>query len=205
MERFISIKESRGEKAMEPVLSKETVDNILRRLMLAFQYKPSTENEYKEMLSLYYNSLSKSGVSEKKLIDVAGNMVFTWKPEFGRKFPSVKEIVDKAGVSPISIAEKAHGVIKNKIMTVGGYEPLSLGFDHRHFVAMEVIRKMGGWFAVCQQGPEVWENNKNRFKEKFEQLYYEKEIPKKPLLGQSDLRNQEFLSEYNKNQIENKT
>lgn len=189
---------------MEPILSKELVDNVLRKMMLAFQYKPSTQNEYNELFSLYYNSFNESKITEKQLLDVAGRIIFTWEPNFGKKFPSVKKIIDLAGISASSIAEKAHSVIRGKIMKVGGYEPVDLGKEHRHFVAMESIRKMGGWFAICQKGVEEWSRNKPRFIHEFEELYYTTDVPEKPLLGGSDLRNQEFLAEYNKNQIENK-
>ena len=202
MERFIPIKE-RGAKAMVTILSKEVLDNVLRRLMLAFQYKPTSQNEYNETFNLYYNSLKESGITEKQLLDVSGKLVFTWKPEYGRKFPTVKEFVDLAGVSAQSIAKVAHGALKIKIMKVGGYECLDLGKEHKHFVAMEAVRKMGGWFVICQKGVEEWERNKARFCTEFENLYYSGKVPKRPLLCGSDLRNTEFLENYNSKQIEN--
>lgn len=170
--------------------------------MICYQYKPQNENEAKELIESYYKALSKIEINDELFAKTSARLLYSWKPEFGVKFPPLSDFVDLAGVSPSSIAEKAHRVLKNKILKVGGYEPLDLGKEHKHFVAMEAIRKMGGWFAVCQQGVEQWEKNKKRFSELFEDLYYEK-VPHKPLLCGSDLKNQEFLAKYNKNQIDN--
>lgn len=177
---------------------------VMKKMMLCFQYKPQTADEAKELFETYYNALSKSEITDEQFSNVAGRMVLSWSPQFGRKFPSVKELSDLAGVSAQSIAEKAHRALKIKILKVGGYSCLDLGKEHKHFVAMEAIRRLGGWFAICQQGVEQWEKNKKRFCTEFEDLYYSGKVPQKPLLCGSDLRNQEFLARYNKNQIENK-
>jgi hypothetical protein len=175
---------------------------IMKKMMICFQYKPQTQEEAKELFETYYQSLSKLKVTKDQFANVAGRLVLSWKPEFGRKFPAVSEITDLIGVSAQSIAETAHSVLKSKIMTIGGYDVLDLGKEHRHFVAMEAVRKMGGWFAVCQNGVEQWERNKKRFCTEFENIYYSGNVPKKPLLCGSDLRNQEYLAKYNSNQIE---
>ena len=134
--------------------------DVMKKMMLCFQYKPQTAEEAKDLFETYYQALSKSEITEEQFSNVAGRMVLSWKPEYGRKFPSVKEIIDLAGVSTSSIAKKAHRALKIKIMKVGGYDCLDLGKEYRHFVAMEAVRKMGGWFAVCQNGVEQWEKNK---------------------------------------------
>lgn len=173
-------------------------------MMICFQYKPQTAEEAKDLFETYYQALSKSEITDEQFANVAGRLVLSWKPDFGRKFPSVKEISDLSGVSAQAIAEMAHRALKSKIMSVGGYGCLDLGKEHKHFVAMDAVRKLGGWFAVCQQGIEQWEKNKKRFCAEFEDIYYSGKVTKRPLLCGSDLRNQEFLAEYNKNQIEGK-
>jgi hypothetical protein len=171
--------------------------------MLSFQYHLPSAKDASELIDTYFQSFKAAKMNNEHLVKAAGRLVFSWKPEYGRKFPTVKEFIDITGVSPSSIAKKAHTYLKIQIMKVGGYECLDLGKEHRHLVAMEAIRKMGGWFVVCQNGLQEFDRNKDRFCKEFEDLYYQTDIPIKPLLCGSDARNVEFLLEYNSNQIEN--
>jgi len=192
------------QKEVTALLAYNHFKEVMKKMMISFQYKPQTAEEAKDLFDTYYKSLSKLNVTDEQFSNVAGRLVLSWKPSFGRKFPVLSEISDLIGVSAHSIAEKAHRALKIKILKVGGYDCLDLGKEHKHFVAMEAVRKLGGWYAICQQGIEQWEKNKKRFCTEFEDLYYSGSVPKKPLLCGSDLRNQEFLAKYNKNQIGNK-
>jgi len=183
-------------------MDKLKFESAFKALCISVGYQFEDEQTRIETLRVYFEMLSKNHFTDEGWNNTVNKLILSWKPEYGRKFPTVKEVLDVAGVSPSSIAEKAHKAIKSRIFKCSPYEPQDFGKEHRHFVAMEVIRIMGGWFTVCQSGPEKWEKNKVRFLKEFEDIYYRTDIPKKPLLGQSDKVNQEFLAEYNKNQIE---
>ena len=183
-------------------LSFSTHKNIMARLMISIQYKPQNQSEAELLIDSYFKSFEASGMTNENLIKVAGILITSWNPSFGRKFPSVKEFLDIGKVSVSSTAKKAHSAVKWKIINEGANMPISLGVEHRHFVAMECIRRMGGWSVVAQQGVESWNKNENRFCKLYEDIFNDSDIPKKPLLGSSDARNAEFLENYNTSQIE---
>lgn len=183
-------------------LNFSTHKNIMSRLMISIQYKPQNQNEAELLIDSYFKSFESSGMTEENLIKVAGILITSWAPSFGRKFPSVKEFLDIGKVSVSTIANKAHTALRWKIMHEGSNMPISLGVEHRHFVAMECIRRMGGWVVVAQQGVESWNKNESRFCGMYEGIFYDDDISKKPLLGTSDRKNAEFLANYNTNQIE---
>lgn len=174
-----------------------------KALAIAVGYSFENKEDRVAALRIYYSTLESNGFTDEEWHKCVERMITTFKPQYGVKFPPVKDFLDMSGLSVLSISEKAHRYVKNKIMTVGGYMPISFGKEHRHFVAMESIRRMGGWFAICQKGVQEWDNNKSRFVKIYEELFYDMEVPQKPLLGASDKKNQEFLAEYNGNQIEN--
>lgn len=182
-------------------LNFSTHKNIMSRLMISIQYKPQNQNEAELLIDSYFKSFEASGMTEENLIKVAGILITSWSPSFGRKFPSVKEFLDIGKVSVSSTAKKAHSAVKWKIMNEGSNMPISLGSQHRHFVAMECLRRMGGWVVVAQQGIQSWDKNESRFCKLYEEIFNDTDIPNKPLLGSSDARNTEFLATYNTNQI----
>ena len=159
--------------------------------MICFQYKPEKIEDAKKMIDTYFSALNESKITDDQMIFVSGKLLLTWTPSFGRKFPTVKEFLDISGLSASSIAEKAHKAIKNAILRVGAYEVLFLGNEHRHAVAHECIRQMGGWPKVCQSGLQDWDKQKERFCKIFEEKYYEK-IENKPVLCLSDNKNIEY-------------
>lgn len=171
--------------------------------MISFQYKPQTAEEVRDLFDTYYQSLSKSEITDKQFTDVAGRIVLSWKPDFGRKFPSVKEFVDIAGVSASVIAEKAYNGIRGQIIEHGynGQLFLSKSPAHRHHVAFKVISIMGGWVAITTAGVKKYNERKDEFIKLYQDFYY-KEVPRvEYLLGSSDLSNERFLANYNSNQI----
>jgi hypothetical protein len=176
------------------MIDKIKFDAGFKALCKSFVFRFKNSQEEQETLRVYHHSLSKYMTDEdwRKSIN---KLILTWIPEFGRSFPTVKDFLDAVGLSPEEIAKKAHAVLKIKILKYGGYEAITLGSEHRHYVAMEAVRRMGGWFNVAQSGIESWERNKERFCREYVDLYFSDAIPKTPLLGGSDLVNQRFLEQ----------
>ena len=187
------------------LLNFTTHEKILSKMMISFQYRPQTQQEAKELIETYFKSFSKIGIDDTILSNVAERLIYTWKPQFGVKFPPVKDFIDIAGVSASSIGEKAFKAIESRIKTLGNYHPLELGekpeAEHKRSVTFEVIRLMGGWVTIATSGATVWEKRKGEFLSLFEGLYY-KDIPVTDyLLGSSNIQNDKVIAKYNKNQI----
>jgi hypothetical protein len=47
----------------------------------------------KERFNLYYKKLKESGLDEDKISNSINNLIYTWRPEYGRKLPSIAEII----------------------------------------------------------------------------------------------------------------
>jgi len=41
----------------------------------------------------YYEKLKESGIDEQFIVNSINNLIYTWKPEYGRKLPSIAEII----------------------------------------------------------------------------------------------------------------
>jgi hypothetical protein len=177
-----------------------------RALCVAVGYStPKSDEQF--MLKVYYRKLKEKGFNDDLWVKTINRLIDCWKPEYGVEFPSVAEVLSLSGMSVSSIAKSAHKALEWKIKNVGYDGSFVLSKDgkteHKHYVAMEAVRRMGGWQNVASQGPYEWAKNLNRFCDIYEELFYSDNIPQKPLLGFSDLKRSEFLAEYNKNQIEN--
>jgi len=150
-----------------------------------------SDEEMQDVLKVYYKTLCDEKMNDDIFNETVQKLIRTWTPEFGKKFPTIKDLLNTAGLSVESISEKAHGAIRKAIMAVGAYEPLSLGKEHRHAVAHETIRRMGGWPTVCQNGIQEWDRNKERFLRIYSELYFQK-VENKHLLCLSDNKNIEY-------------
>lgn len=50
-----------------------------------------TPNDKKAVF--YYEKLKESGIDEQFIVNSINNLIYTWKPEYGRKLPSIAEII----------------------------------------------------------------------------------------------------------------
>ena len=153
-------------------------------------------------LRVYYNILKENGYTDEMWEKSINRMIQTFEPKFGKFYPSTKDFLDMGGMSVSERAKKAHRFPKEEIKNRGYTLPPRFKNKHSHNVAKECIRRLGGWCAVCQDSLMEWDRKLDEFVKLYEELYFG-EQSEKPLLGHSDLKNQEFLAEYNKNQIEN--
>ena len=155
-------------------------------------------------LRLYYTTLKDSGYTDELWTKNINRMIQTFRPSYGVNFPLLKDFLDMGGMS-VSVKSKiAHKFTYGQIRDIGYNAPPMFKNKHSHNVAKECIRKMGGWRSICEDGVKIWNEREQEFIGLYEKLYFE-EPSEKPLLGSSDLRNQEFLTEYNKNQQLTKT
>ena len=171
-----------------------------KALCISVGYRFTSEQERKDHLRVFYQTLSKNGFTDIIWEESVNKMILNWDTNFGRKLPTVKDFLDLNGLSVSVIAESAHKGVKNLIMSIGGYEPVSFGKKHKHNVAHAVVREMGGWYQICQN-PTEWDKRKGQFIKTFERLFYDEVPVDKPLLGKSTEANARFLAEYNNNQL----
>ena len=153
-------------------------------------------------LRLYYNTLKENGYTDEMWETAVNRMIQTFKPQYGNTYPILKAFLDIGGMSVSERAKRAHKYTYSQIKDMGYTCPPEFKNCHSHNVAKECIRSFGGWYAICQNGLHEWDKTLSKYIETFEKLYF-KEPSQQPLLGHSDLRNQEFLAKYNKNQIGN--
>lgn len=95
----------------------------------------------------------------------------------------------------LTIALKAYEAVESSIKKVGLYSPISLGFEHRHYVAHAVIRKMGGWILIAGAGVKVFRNKREKFISLYIEMYNHEQV-ESPLFGASTIHNEKFISDY---------
>lgn len=182
---------------MESFLNKNIFDKIFRRLMLAFQFKPTTENEYNEMFALYFNTFSRHKLTDQQIINVGAKLIMNWKPEYGRKFPTVSDFLSLEGALPSQVAKKALKWLKKKKIKTGPYRPLEIknNNDRKSLLIIQTVHELGGWINYCSLMYDEEKKFDIQFLETYERNYYDDKCihDKHYLLGLSDMKNNELL------------
>lgn len=172
------------------LMDKKIFNNCFDFLVANFGYRFESEQEAMVKRKAFYDFLSANDFTDELIRRSTNNLAGSFRPEYGRRFPTVADFLTAVGAGPEALAEKALKYAKKRAITHAG-EPLVPKNTKKSLVMVDTIREMGGWVKFCRCERDSEGKRDNAFKATYIRKYnngdFNHEI--KPLLGPSDYNN----------------